>query len=81
MNLSKNLEDLVIDVRVACEGGGRLAPCRRPPEVAVCMVIWTVECPIRMCRITCGEICGVNGCVNIFIRDDTIKFKWRSKCL
>ena len=49
MNRSKNLEDLVIDARVACEGGGTLAPYRRPPEAAVCVVVWTVECPIRMC--------------------------------
>ena len=34
------------------KAGGSFGSGRRPPEVAVCVVIWTVECPIRMCRIT-----------------------------
>ena len=45
MNRS-SLDDLVIDARVVCEGGGRLAPYRRQPEAAVCVTIWTVEYPI-----------------------------------
>jgi hypothetical protein len=49
MNRS-NLEDLVIDARVVCEGRGRLAPYRRPPAAAMCVTIWTVEYPIGMCR-------------------------------
>jgi hypothetical protein len=36
MNRS-NLENLVIDAKVVCECGGRLAPYRRPPEAAVCV--------------------------------------------
>ena len=51
----QNLEDLVIDARVACEGVGRLAPYRRPPEAAVCVMIWTVEYPIRMCKEPVGR--------------------------
>jgi hypothetical protein len=49
MNRS-NLEGLVIDARVVCEGGARLASYRRPPEAAVCVTIWAVEYPIGVCR-------------------------------
>ena len=45
-----NLEGLVIDARVVCEGGGRLAPYRCLPEAAVCVTIWTVEYPIGVCK-------------------------------
>jgi hypothetical protein len=50
-----NLENLVIDARVVCEGGGRLAPYRRPPEAAVCVTIWTVEYPIGVCKEPVGR--------------------------
>jgi hypothetical protein len=49
MNRS-NLEDLVIDTRVVCEGGGRSASYRRPPEAAVCVTIWAVGYPIGVCK-------------------------------
>jgi hypothetical protein len=65
-----NLEDLVIDARVVCEGGGGLASYRRPPEAAVCVTIWAVEYPVV--QRTCGEICDVEGCVSIRISPNTI---------
>jgi hypothetical protein len=54
MNRS-NLEYLVIDARVVCEGGWRLAPYRRSPGAAVCITIWTVEYPAGVCKEPVGR--------------------------